>query len=179
MHTISSLHIYIRTKYPLPSLPPSLSLPLFLFILPFPKSDLSTPLVRFPRKTPLHSPILLPLFLTPNPPKLLMILDYPMLQNNKKIYICFTLRASRKDLWIMQQDNSQKQNLERQLPFTSPKPPFGGDYHSFDADFDKGKPNQVDDQVVVVKTPPVSSQFLIFVMLIYLCTLFLVSVIEL
>ncbi|CAA2969350.1 transcription factor E2FB isoform X1 [Olea europaea subsp. europaea] len=54
----------------------------------------------------------------------------------------------------MQQYNSQKQNLERQLPFTSPKPPFGGDYHSFDADFDKGKPNQVDDQVVVVKTPP-------------------------
>ncbi|CAI9768585.1 unnamed protein product [Fraxinus pennsylvanica] len=54
----------------------------------------------------------------------------------------------------MQHHNSQKQNLKRQLPFTSPKPPFGGDYHRFDADSDRGKPNQDDDQVVVVKTPP-------------------------
>ncbi|CAI9760879.1 unnamed protein product [Fraxinus pennsylvanica] len=53
----------------------------------------------------------------------------------------------------MQHHNSQKLNLKRPLSFTSPKSAFGGDYHRFDADSDRGKPNQDDDQVVVVKNP--------------------------
>ncbi|KAL2557375.1 Transcription factor E2FB [Forsythia ovata] len=54
----------------------------------------------------------------------------------------------------MQQQNSQKQNLKRRLPFTSPKPPFGGDYHRFDTDSDRGQPNQETDEVVVKSAPP-------------------------
>ncbi|CAI9782783.1 unnamed protein product [Fraxinus pennsylvanica] len=42
----------------------------------------------------------------------------------------------------------------RQLSFTSPKHPFGGYYHRFDADSGRGQPNREDDQQVVIKTPP-------------------------
>lgn len=60
----------------------------------------------------------------------------------------------------MQQKNSEKQNFTRQLSLTSLKPPFGGDYHRFDAGSGRGQPNQEADQVVVIKTPPVSFSFL-------------------
>lgn len=63
--------------------------PAFLFVLPFPKSDLSTPLFHFPRKTALPYQLYLP----PNIPKLSMILE-----NYKKISVYFTLGSSRKDL---------------------------------------------------------------------------------
>ncbi|CAA2978270.1 transcription factor E2FB-like [Olea europaea subsp. europaea] len=54
----------------------------------------------------------------------------------------------------MQQKNSEKQNFTRQLSLTSLKPPFGGDYHRFDAGSGRGQPNQEAHQVVVIKTPP-------------------------
>ncbi|CAI9785842.1 unnamed protein product [Fraxinus pennsylvanica] len=61
----------------------------------------------------------------------------------------------------MQQQQSQKQTMKKQLSFTSMKPPFGGggsDYHHFSSSAvtDSTRPlaSQEPDEAIVVKTPP-------------------------